>query len=190
MRAIDCEPAGDGDQARSKSWSDRSAQADRAQQPSSSVAFSFVLFFPTSPLPGRFEFVTLLNSMNDGLHEGNQPGTKPFNGYKPALGCPSMHISCDPQDYLTFCGTRIGGARARRARSLARRAAAARRPAGVTLLWPCQCRSHSLYVRIGNCLASLGPLHMYVVANAMREVDWQLRSGLDSGRLAGCVLAR
>ena len=100
--AIDWEPAGDGDQARSKSWSDRSAQADRAQQPSSSVAFSFVLFFPTSPLPGRFEFVTLLNSMNDGLHEGNQPGTKPFIGYKPAFDCPSMHISCDPQDYLTF----------------------------------------------------------------------------------------
>ena len=40
--------------------------------------------------------------MYDGLLEGNQPGTKPFNGYKPALGCPSMHISCDPQDYLTF----------------------------------------------------------------------------------------
>ena len=37
--------------------------------------------FPTSPRPGRFEFVTLLNSMNDGLHEGNQPGTKPFIGY-------------------------------------------------------------------------------------------------------------
>ena len=93
---------GDGDRARSKSWCDRSAQADRTQQPSSSVASGFVLFFPSSPRPRRFEFVTLLNSMNDGLHEGNQPGTKPFNGYKPALGCPSMHISCDPQDYLTF----------------------------------------------------------------------------------------
>ena len=82
---------GDGDRARSKSWCDRSAQADRTQQPSSSVASGFVLFFPSSPRPRRFEFVTLLNSMNDGLHEGNQPGTKPFNGYKPALGCPSMH---------------------------------------------------------------------------------------------------
>ena len=44
--------------------------------------------------------------MYDGLLEGNQPGTKPFNGYKPALGCPSMHISCDPQDYLTFATRR------------------------------------------------------------------------------------
>ena len=93
---------GDGDRARSKSWCDRSAQADRTQQPSSSVASGFVLFFPSSPRPRSFEFVTLLNSMNDGLHEGNQPGTKPFIGYKPAFDCPSMHISCDPQDYLTF----------------------------------------------------------------------------------------
>ena len=105
--AIDWEPAGDGDRARSKSWCDRSAQADRTQQPSSSVASGFVLFFPSSPRPRRFEFVTSLNSMNDGLHEGNQPGTKPFTGYKPALDCPSMHISCDPQDYLTFAPTWI-----------------------------------------------------------------------------------
>ena len=96
------EPAGDDDQARSKGWRDRAAQADRAQQPSSSVASGFVLFFSRLSTPLEVLSVTLLNSMYDGLHEGNQPGTKPFNGYKPALGCPSMHISCDPQDYLTF----------------------------------------------------------------------------------------
>ena len=109
----------DGDRARSKSWCDRSAQADRTQQPSSSVASGFVLFFPSSARPRSFEFVTLLNSMNDGLHEGNQPGTKPFIGYKPAFDCPSMHISCDPQDYLTFAApdprpAGRGRARARR----------------------------------------------------------------------------
>ena len=50
--------------------------------------------------------------MYDGLLEGNQPGTKPFNGYKPALGCPSMHISCDPQDYLTFVVLGVSGLQA------------------------------------------------------------------------------
>ena len=103
---------GDGDRARSKSWCDRSAQADRTQQPSSSVASGVVLFFPSSPRPRSFEFVTLLNSMNDGLHEGNQPGTKPFIGYKPAFDCPSMHISCDPQDYLTFVVLGVSGLQA------------------------------------------------------------------------------
>ena len=62
--------------------------------------FSCCSFPPLHALGGLS--VTLLNSINDGLHEGNQPGTKPFNGYKPALGCPSMQFSCDPQDYLTF----------------------------------------------------------------------------------------
>ena len=80
--------------------------------------FSCCSFPPLHALGGLS--VTLLNSINDGLHEGNQPGTKPFTGYKPALDCPSMHISCDPQDYLTFArgGRRrrgwrgAGGARA------------------------------------------------------------------------------
>ena len=109
-------------------WRCRSCERCRApRRPSSSIVsgHKFVLSHLTTPLRG-LSFVTTLNSMYDGLLEGNQPGTKPFNGYKPALGCPSMHISCDPQDYLTFARRR----RARARRSERRGARSSHRAAG------------------------------------------------------------
>ena len=45
-------PLDDGDRARSKGWS---GQSNRSQQPSSSVASGFILFFPSSPHPLEVE---------------------------------------------------------------------------------------------------------------------------------------